>query len=368
MEFTYISNVVQKVDVKKKKILFVLPTLNMGGAEKVTVNILNKLDKNLFNITLVVIDSKYKHLESYIDEDIDLKYLKITKTRNAFFAIFKQIIIFKPTIVYSTLNRTNILILIIKLLYPYFKVLIREPSMPSAQIKNNYMSRSMKFLIKFLYPYANKIIVQTKYMKDEIEHIFNIDRDKVIVMNNPIDKKAILKSLKNQKNPFLQYKDNCNFIYVGRLSNEKNPLYLVDIFKKVVIENDKFHLFIIGDGYLKDEINKKIIDNNLINNIHVLGFRSNPYPFIKYSDALLLSSKWEGMPNIAIEALFLKKIVITTDSTPILKDLITDGKNGFIIKDFDIDKYTNCILNYKTLTNEFQDIIDENFNSLFLEI
>lgn len=352
----------------KKKLLFILPTLNIGGAEKVTINIINKLDKKLFDITLVVIDSRYKNLESYVSKDIRLKYLNIAKTRNAFFALFKEIRIVKPDIVYSSLNRTNLLILMLNIIYPFFKVIVREPSTPLLSLKSGYMSKKVLFMIKLLYPRATKIIAQTKYMKEEIENIYNIQKDKVVAISNPLDKESIKNSLSNQISPFSKDEDMCNFVYVGRLSDEKNPMFLVEVFKKVIKQDSKFHLHIVGDGHLKDEIQEEIIKNDLDKNIHLLEFQSNPYPFIKYADGLVLSSRWEGMPNVVIEALYLKTIIISTNSTPVLRDIIKDGENGFVADGFNVDEFTKCVLAYKDLSNEFNNRDEDDFDALFMEV
>lgn len=368
MEFINVSNMVQKMDVNKKNILFVLPTLNIGGAEKVTVNIVNSLDSKVFDINLIVIDSRYKNLESSINKDVNIKYLNITKTRNAFFRLLKEIVSLKPDIVFSSLNRTNILILLLKLLYPFFKVVIREPSMPSVQLENGYMSSKVKFIIKLLYPLANRIIAQTKYMKKDIEVVYKIDEKKVIAINNPIDKVYIQNSIEGEENPFDGYTDRINCVYVGRLSDEKNPLFLIETFEKVVNYDDRFHLYIIGDGYLKENVIKSINEKQLQKNITMLGFRSNPYPFIKYADVVLLCSKWEGMPNVVIESLFLNTPVISTLSTPVLNDLIIHGTNGYLVKDYDSEKFANSILNFEQIEKKFLEFENFDFNKFFKEV
>lgn len=235
--------------------------------------------------------------------------------------------------------------------------------MPSVQLKNNYMSKTMKFLIKMLYPFASKIVAQTKYMKKEIADIYKIDENKVIVINNPLDKKYIESSLKNKINPFKNNTDKYNFVYVGRLSDEKNPLFLIDVFEKVVQKDKRFYLTIIGDGYLYEDVKKRINEKSLEQNIILLGFQKNPY--IKYADGVLL---WEGMPNVVIESLYLHTPVITTNSTPVLKDLIIEGENGFIIDGFDKDKFTQSILDIKTIKNKFLEVENFDFNKFFTEI
>ena len=109
---------------------------------------------------------------------------------------------------------------------------LREPSMPTIQLKNSYMSKFMLFLIQFLYPKANKIIAQSRYMKKDIENIFHLDSSKVVVMNNPLDKESIERLLYDNINPYTDYKDRYNFVYVGRLSDEKKILYFLWKFLK----------------------------------------------------------------------------------------------------------------------------------------
>jgi len=85
------------------------------------------------------------------------------------------------------------------------------------------------------------------------------------------------------------------------------------------------------------------------------------------ADGLLLTSKFEGMPNVVKEALYLKTVVITTNSTPILKDLIDEGVSGNIVDELHINQYVKCVLNYKKLENKFKPFKEDDLNSLFLE-
>lgn len=352
----------------KSRLLFILPTLNIGGAEKVTVNILNSLDNKIFDINLIVIDSRYKNLESSINKDVNIKYLNITKTRSAFFSLLREIVLLKPDIVFSSLNRTNILILLIKFIYPFFKVLIREPSMPSVQLQNGYMSSKVKFIIKLLYPFAHKIIAQTKYMKKDIENVYTIDKNKVIVINNLIDKLNIQNCLEREQNPFEQYQNRFNCVYVGRLSDEKNPLFLIDAFENVVKKNKRFHLYIIGDGYLKEDVLKSINEKKLEKNITILGFQSNPYPYIKNADVVLLCSKWEGLPNVIIESLFLNTPIISTLSTPVLNDLIVQSQNGYLVKEYDSGCFAKAILDFEQIEKKFLEFENFDFNKFFKKL
>ncbi|QIW09669.1 glycosyltransferase [Francisella sp. LA112445] len=352
----------------KIKLLFVLPTLNIGGAEKVTVNIINSLDVKIFDIHLIVIDNRYKNLETLINQNVNIKYLNIIKTRKAFLKLAKEILLLKPDIVFSSLNRTNILVLLINIIYRSFKVIIREPSMPSVQVRNGYMSSKMKFIIKLLYPFAERVIAQTEYMKRDIEMAYKIDAKKVIVASNPIDKVYIQKSICTEKNPFEEYRARINCVYVGRLSDEKNPLFLIEAFNKVIKEDKKFHLYIIGDGYLKEDVLITIKALRIEKNITMLGFKDNPYPYIKYADMVLLCSKWEGMPNVVIESMFLNTPVVSTLSTLALSDLVVHGQTGYLVKKYNIDDFSKAVLDFDQLECKFTDFEMFDFNKFFTSI
>ena len=74
------------------------------------------------------------------------------------------------------------------------------------------------------------------------------------------------------------------------------------------------------------------------------------------------------MPNVVIEALYLKTIVVTTNSTPVLKDIIDNGENGFVVDEFNVDIFAKCVLDFKDFTNEFKHRDEDDFDALFMEV
>lgn len=123
--------------------------------------------------------------------------------------------------------------------------------------------------------------------------------------------------------------------FVGRLTYQKNPERLIDVLKKLLKILPSFRAAIIGDGPLKGEIEKLVKENNLENNVFLLGFLENPYKILKDSKVMLLVSRWEGLPMCVLEALALGVPVISTPTDGI-SSVLKDEWNGVISSEDDV--------------------------------
>ena len=159
---------------KRKKILFTIPALLGGGAERVIVNMINQINIEKFNIFLLVIN-KEGSLQSCITNKIKIIDLNISRTRYALFHIIREINKINPSIIFSTTHRMNIFVLFASFFIKNeIKIFVREPNMPSLLIKNKELTKIKLILIKFLYKYTYKVVAQTYEMKEDIINPQNI--------------------------------------------------------------------------------------------------------------------------------------------------------------------------------------------------
>lgn len=358
----------EKTILMKKTILFAIPNLNGGGAERVTVNFIRNLNPNLYNIRLLLIQ-KAGPLLDLIPNYVTIVSLNKTKTRQGYLALIKAVNNIKPNIIFTTTNRMNILVLAASFFFKKgIKIFIREPNMPKAQIVNGELSTLSKWtyllMIRLFYPRADKVIAQTEEMADEINQIFKIDNHKIITIHNPIDKAIIDEKIKNATNPFDS--NYINVVAAGRIVKQKGFDILIRGFKQVVEQNDKFRLFIIGNDRIGERkaLEAQIEKLGLKNYIRFLGFQNNPYKYYYYSDLFVLSSRWEGLPNTVLENLYLKKPIVATKCIPYMNKLIRNGKNGFLVDIESPEQLANSILKFKQLNphnNNKENIIIEDY-------
>lgn len=317
----------------KRKVAIVIPSLMGGGAEKVMINIISNLDKNKFDTRLIVVNKKGPYI-SLIPDDIHVVDLKADRVRYSIKNLIKELNLFKPDIVLSTLGYLNLILISIK---PFLKskpkIIVREANTPSKDI--NQLSKYKKFIFNFLYKRlykkADYIIAQCEGMKKDIIHCFKIeDKDKVICIYNPLDINLI-NNLKIEKNPY--FKGNINLLSVGRLSYQKGFDILIDAFKIVNQKIPNTYLTILGEGELEEKLKEKSKELNIDKKISFVKFQQNPYPFYYYSDMYILSSRWEGFPNTLLEAIACQTKVVATNCKSGPVEILENDKYGVIVEE-----------------------------------
>lgn len=332
----------------KIKILFFLPNLNGGGAERVMINIMRMLEKEIFDVHLAMIRIDGPASE-YLPEGITIHNLNVSRTLFSIHKLRKMIVDLKPDILYSTVIRSHIVLNMV-LTYLNHKPLFvcRSPNSPKLLLSNNELSPLVKFLLDKSYKRADIIVVQTPEMKDELVTYHHISSDKIQVFFNPMDTDSIDEKIQNIDNPFNSEK--VNVVAAGRLTRQKGFDILIKAFQKVVITNNNFILHIIGDDHGdKAELDKIIDELSLRNFVRFWGYQENPYKFYFFSSLFVLSSRWEGLPNSVLENMYLKKPVVATRCIPFMEQLIHDGVNGLLVDVENTEALAEAILNYKSI-------------------
>lgn len=350
---------------RKIKICFILPNFVLGGAERVLINIIRKLDLNIFDIYLIVIDD-FGEIKHYVPKHVTIINLDERRTRHSFLKLLKQLFIIKPDMLFSTHNRTNLLSIIISKFLPWKKsVIVREPTMPSAQFGSNYTPKYYLSLMRCFYPLSDLIIAQTDEMKSELIDTLKFKENKIKVITNPIDKEYLDKMALADENPF--NKDHINIVTVGKLHPLKGYDILVKAFSQVVKTNKKFHLYIIGKQDFKDnctlEICNLIKSLGLENNVTLTGPQKNPYKYLYHAELSVLTSRWEGMPNVVVESLYLKTPVVSTNCILVINRLINHTIDGYVCQIDNVEELASAILNYKTYqtpVDKFEEEFDWN--------
>ena len=335
--------------MKKTKVLFFLPNLYGGGAERVTINIIKQLDRELFEVYLLVLsrENSVYDLESM---NVNLIELNVSKTIYSVLKLRNAIKKTAPEVIFCSLFRGHIaLYLALYGLACKAKLVLRSPNSPKLLLENNQLSLMYRFFIKKAYNKADLVIAQTPEMRDEIIKYHKINQEKVHFFLNPLDTMDIDEKTRHIENPFNT--NDINVVAAGRITHQKGFDLLIKSFKNVVKSNGAFKLHIIGRD-ADDEMHrlKKIAEElNLQKHVFFLDYQSNPYRYYYYCDLYVLSSRWEGLPNTVLENLYLKKPIVSTRCIPFMESLITDGDNGYLVEVEDGDALTEKILSFKDL-------------------
>ncbi len=197
---------------------------------------------------------------------------------------------------------------------------------------NNVDSRRMS-LKSILYYYAARKAKHIFWVSEAAYqgYVFhNKLKKKSSILYNVIDVNEIYKKVSQDKKDY-----SYDIVYVGRLTYPKNPQRLVKVLIGVSKRLPFMKAAIVGSGDLEDEVKQKIHEYYLENYIDMLGYISNPYKIMKNAKVLIMTSRWEGLPMCALEAMALGIPIVSTP-TDGLKELVEDGKTGFLSDDNEI--------------------------------
>lgn len=345
----------------KKKILFLIHTLGIGGAEKVLVNLVNNMDKTKYDVTVMTIINTGAFITE-LNNEVKYKYMF-----NIPFSKRKKIKSDSKKESGSLLNKTSRIKEILKRIYQFvwrhisckiiYKIFIKEKydyeiafleGIPAKIIAESNNKDSIKIswihvdLIneikseKFfknreneieVYNKFDKIVAVSQYVKNQFIKKYKIIEEKVYVRYNPIDEKYIEKC-SNQKINDIK-KEKFTLCTIGRLAPQKGYDRLLSVVDKLNKDNIEFELWIIGVGPEEDKL-KDYINQKNINNVKLLGYKINPYVYIKKADLFVCSSRAEGFSTVVSEAVILEKPIVTTDCSGMREILGQNSEYGLI--------------------------------------
>ena len=318
---------------EKKKILFIVPSMRGGGAERIMSIILNYLDKKKFDPILVLLKKEGPYLED-IPKDIQIINLQVTRARYAIIKIFRIIKQVKPDIVFSTLGYLNILLAMIRpLLSKNIVFVARESNTVSVKNKQKKYPIFFNLLYKIFYNNFDQIIAQSEYMKKDLIDNYNIMNDKIERIYNPVNITKI-GALANKEITTLYKNNKFNLLTVGRLDYQKGYDLLIEAMIKL---DDRFHLTIVGEGKDKSKLKYLVESFDVKEKVTFVGFQSNPYVYMMHADLYILSSRYEGLPNVVLEANACGTPVVAFKCPGGTSEIIENGVNGFLCECGNID-------------------------------
>ena len=342
-----------------RNVIVFIPSIEDGGVEKNLFLISNYLKRN--NIPVEILSCSLNMSKNFI------KGIKFIGTKNKFWInknrFFKYSICLLILFLNLLLRKEKPLIFAFQAnIYTIFiakilnvKIITRSNSAPAGWTKNLYKKTIYKYLIKF----ADDVIVNSLEFKKSFEKLF---KKKVICIYNPFDKFFINNKIKLKIKKTFFKKGFLNIISIGRLTDQKDHLTLLKSIN-LLKRNFKLRLIIIGKGETENSLQNFIIKNNLQSQVKLLGYLNNPYPHLKKSDIVVLPSRFEGLPNVLLEAQYLKKYIISTDCPTGPREILLNGKAGDLIKVGDYKRLSYLIRNFKKRKKIINNMINVGFKN-----
>jgi len=322
-----------------KKLLIFIPHIGGGGVEKNFFLLSNYLADKINSVSVITINKEFK---KKLNKKIKIISPKSNKWKNSpvYLKYFICIIFLIKTLLtnkkYLILSfQANWYAIIIAKIFNN-KIVSRSNTAPSGWSQNILKN----YLYKFVLSLADEITVNSIEFQKLLKKKFNVNSTYIY---NPINKNEILRKSRASLDFDFFNNKKLKLINVGRCTEQKNQMLILKAIKylkgKVPIK-----LLIAGRGKEFKNLKNYINLNNLKKNVKLLDFLQNPHVYIKKSDVFILSSNYEGLPNVLLETQCLKKIILSTKCHTGPKEILLNGNAGIFFK-------TN---NYKDLAHKIE--------------
>lgn len=305
---------------RRKKVLLLIPSLVGGGAERFFSTLLRHLDRDRFEPHLALLRAEGEYMRD-VPEDVVVHDLKVSRGRYAPPGLVRLIWKVRPHAVLSTLPPTNVALTLSRPLLPRgTKLLLSEAIHNSADLQGDYPSpRFWAWLYRHLYKRADKVACLSQSMVDDMALNFNVPRGKLVRIYYPLDVQRVRDLAEGGGNPYSG--PGPHLVAAGRLVRQKGFDLLLAAMPAVRAQRPHARLTILGDGPLRTALIEQAHGLGLAEAVHFPGFQRNPWPYLKYADVFVLSSRYEGLPNVLLEALALGAPIVATDCPGAIREI-----------------------------------------------
>lgn len=314
-----------------KKVLFLIHDLGQGGAEKVLVNLVNNMDTNKFDITVMTL----------FDEGVNRQFLKPHITYKS---CFKRAIpgnshymkLLSPKSLYKWLIKDDYDIVVSYLEGPSARIVAGAPkdikvaSWIHSTMNKQSFSRAFRNVneARFCYRRVDNMVFVSKGVMEAFQKYCQTDSNALLY--NTVESELIIEKSKDDIFDFHKNSDVIKMIAVGTLKSGKGYERLLNISKRLKDDNVNACLYILGSGPLQNEIESFIRDNNLHNNVKLLGYQTNPYKYVAKCDLFVCASHAEGFSTAATEALIVGTPVCTVEVSGMKEMLGENNEYGIV--------------------------------------
>ena len=317
----------------EKRIALFLPTLGGGGAERVMVSLANEFAGRGFLVDLVLVKAEGPYLKD-VAPTVRIVDLNSSRLIFGFPKLVKYFRKEKPPVILSALNHVNIVTLWAKrIAFSKVRVIISEHNTLSiAQGKNsNWKNKLIRACMRMTYSNAGAIVAVSKGVADDLAAELKIARTSIEVIYNPVvTEKLHQLSFAPVVHPWTAPGQPAIILGIGRLTEAKDFSTLIRSFEKVRKDHST-RLVILGEGNLRSELERLVLDLDLADDVLLPGFVENPYAWMRCASVFVLSSVWEGLPTVLIEAMACGTPVVSTNCPSGPSEILENGKWGRLV-------------------------------------
>lgn len=323
-------------NTKKETIVFFTPYLFPGGGDVVLLTLAEGFALKDYNVDFLLGRAGGPLMQT-VPQNINLRVLGVKRMLHAIRLVRRYIIDEKPKAIIATQEHAHLIIILANLLAGRKTKTIIRIGIPFSVMFQKYDTVRDKLFIpilsKLLYRFGDAFVAVSEGIAGDFSKTIGVQRTRITVIHNPKDIQKIEALGKERTgHVWADTKQAPLIVASGRLSEQKDFLTLLKAFKMLLQKTDARLLILGDDGGERKKLENFIEENNLKEKVQLLGFVQNPYAYMARADVFASSSKWEGLPNVIIEALILGVPVVATDCAPGgAREILGDNVYGVLV-------------------------------------
>ena len=330
----------------QKRIAIFMPSLFGGGGQRSMINLAHGMAASGYAVDLVLAQVEGPFLKD-VRDSVRIVDLKASRAITSLPALIHYLRSEKPEALLSVFGYVNIVASWAwRLAGVPTRLLLNEQNTVSQESGNasTLRGRFVPWLMKRFYPWAHGIVVVSHGVRDDMAQLTKIPSERITVIYNPsvVRAEVLEKAQAPLDHPWFKTGQPPVLIAVGRLQMQKDFPTLLQAFAKVRKQRP-VKLLILGEGKEREALEDLIQKLGLDGDVSLPGFVANPYAYMARSSLFVLSSRWEGLPTVLIEALCCGTPVVSTDCPSGPREILKDGLYGQLVPVSDVDALARAI-------------------------
>ena len=328
-----------------RRLAIFIPSMRGGGAERIILNLAEGFTRRGFAIDLVLAQAEGPYLAE-VSDSVRVVDLKASRVLRSLPALVRYLRRERPQAMLVVMKHTNIVALWARRLAGVpLRLVVSEHVAPSGSLQHWSRLRGllMPHLMRTFYAWADAIVAVSKGVADDLARVAGIPREHIQVIHNPIVTHQLREKAKVPlRHPWFIPGQPPVLLAVGRLTPQKDFGMLIRAFARARRKR-RMRLLILGEGPERRALEMLIRQLGLQEDVSMIGFVENPYPYMANASLFVLSSRWEGLPGVLIEALCCGAPLIATDCRSGPREILADGQYGQLVPVGDVQGLANAI-------------------------
>ena len=324
----------------QRRILIMIPSLVMGGAERLMITLLRHLDRSALEVHLALVRKEGLFLRD-VPEDIPVIDLGSRRVRFALPRIVGLVRRLRPDVVFTTLRHLNLSVMAVRSLMPRnTRFVAREAGV--VRREGGYATSSVgRRICGRLYSGFDTVVCQSEFMRNDLVTELGLREDRLVVVHNPVEVGRIDAFVQSRKDAGRFSSRGINLLAVGRLEHVKGFDMLLEAFS--LIRSGDFTLTLIGGGPEERKLHELAEGLGIADRCAFLGPRENPFGHMADADLLVCSSRCESFPNVVLEAMVCGTPVVAFDCPGGIGEIVCHGDNGWLVEAGNVGQLAEAI-------------------------